>query len=58
MFQSFPLSYEFWPTDQRVNRKAVGRMIGNAVPPELAKVLGKAIMEHVSVRRIPSQVME
>ena len=48
LFQSFPRSYEFWPSDQRLNRKAVGRMIGNAVPPKLAKELGLAIMEHVA----------
>jgi len=45
LFQSFPRSYEFWPTEQRVNRKAVGRMIGNAVPPQLAKALGRAIIQ-------------
>lgn len=45
LFQSFPRSYEFWPTDQRVNRKAVSRMIGNAVPPQLAKALGRAIIQ-------------
>jgi len=48
LFQSFPRSYEFWPSDERLNRKAVGRMIGNAVPPKLAKALGCAIMEHVA----------
>jgi len=47
LFQSFPRSYEFWPPDQKLNRKAVGRMIGNAVPPKLAKELGRAIMDHV-----------
>jgi DNA (cytosine-5)-methyltransferase 1 len=49
MFQSFPSDYEFWRRDQRLNRKAVGRMIGNAVPPELAKALGEAILSHVRV---------
>jgi DNA (cytosine-5)-methyltransferase 1 len=47
LFQSFPKNYEFWPADQKVNRKAVGRMIGNAVPPKLAETLGEAIMSHV-----------
>ncbi len=47
LFQSFPRSYEFWPSDQRVNRKAVGRMIGNAVPPRLAEALGDTIVAHV-----------
>ena len=48
LFQSFPRSYEFWPVDQKLNRSAISRMIGNAVPPRLAKALGEAIMEHVS----------
>jgi len=48
LFQSFPRSYEFWPTDQKINRKAIGRMIGNAVPPKLAKALGQAIMKHAA----------
>ena len=47
LFQSFPRKYEFWPPGERLNRKAVGRMIGNAVPPKLAKTLGEAILEHV-----------
>jgi DNA (cytosine-5)-methyltransferase 1 len=48
LLQSFPRAYEFWPRDSTLNRGAVGRMIGNAVPPKLAKALGKAIIEHVS----------
>jgi len=48
LFQSFPRSYEFWPADKKLNRRAISRMIGNAVPPKLAKALGEAIMEHVA----------
>ena len=48
LFQTFPKSYEFWPQDKRLNRSAVSRMIGNAVPPKLAKALGDALMEHVA----------
>ena len=48
LFQSFPRSYEFWPKNEQLNRSAVSRMIGNAVPPKLAKSLGQAIMEHVA----------
>jgi DNA (cytosine-5)-methyltransferase 1 len=47
LLQTFPPSYLFWRPDRKVNRKAVGRMIGNAVPPRLAKELGLAIMRHV-----------
>lgn len=48
LFQSFPRAYEFWPRVQKLNRSAVGRMIGNAVPPKLAKALGEALLEHIS----------
>jgi DNA (cytosine-5)-methyltransferase 1 len=48
LLQSFPRSYQFWPRGTKLNRGAVSRMIGNAVPPRLAKALGRAIMEHVS----------
>ncbi|HOI55617.1 MAG TPA: DNA cytosine methyltransferase [Phycisphaerae bacterium] len=48
LFQSFPRTYEFWPRGQTVNRKAVGRMIGNAIPPRLAQVLGEALLKHVA----------
>ena len=52
LFQTFPRSYEFWPRDEKVNRKAVGRMIGNAVPPRLARALGRAILRHVSENQV------
>jgi DNA (cytosine-5)-methyltransferase 1 len=55
LFQSFPRSYEFWPPDQRLNRKAVGRMVGNAVPPKLARELGRAIMQHIADKRTPAK---
>lgn len=48
LFQSFPEHYQFWPADEkRVNRKAVSRMVGNAVPPLLAQALGKQLLKHV-----------
>ena len=48
LFQSFPRGYQFWPNDIQINKGAIGRMIGNAVPPKLAKVLGETILEHLS----------
>lgn len=47
LFQSFPRHYTFWPRDQKLNRSAVSKLIGNAVPPRLAKALGKIILRHV-----------
>ncbi len=46
LLQSFPDSYEFWPPDRKLNRSAIGRMIGNAVPPKLARVLGSALLSN------------
>lgn len=51
MFQSFPPGYEFWPPEEKLNRSAISRMVGNAVPPKMAEVLGRAIMKHVSAHR-------
>lgn len=47
LLQSFPISYEFWPTGQPMPTKAIARMIGNAVPPELARAIGEALIAHV-----------
>jgi DNA (cytosine-5)-methyltransferase 1 len=47
LFQSFPRRYAFWPTEEKLNKSAVSKLIGNAVPPKLAKALGKAIIRHI-----------
>jgi DNA (cytosine-5)-methyltransferase 1 len=47
LLQTFPPAYDFWPRGITVNRSAVARLIGNAVPPILGEVLGKALLEHV-----------
>ena len=47
LFQSFPKSYEFCSKGEIPNRTSIQRMIGNAVPPKLAKALGSAIVRHV-----------
>lgn len=47
LFQSFPRRYAFWPRDQKLNRSAVSKLIGNAVPPKLAEALGRAIIRHI-----------
>lgn len=47
LFQSFPQQYVFWPPEEKLNRSAVSKLIGNAVPPVLAEALGNAIMQHI-----------
>jgi len=48
ILQSFPRSYSFWPPEKRLNKKAVGRFIGNAVPPKLGQVLGATLLKHIA----------
>lgn len=48
MLQSFPKWYEFWPKTERIQAKAVARLIGNAVPPALGFALGAALVAHAS----------
>ena len=48
LFQTFPKSYQFWPAKERLNRSAISTMIGNAVPPRLARALGEAVLAHVA----------
>ncbi|MFC1467805.1 DNA cytosine methyltransferase [Verrucomicrobiota bacterium] len=48
ILQSFPKGYKFIPPGQPVNKTALGRMIGNAVPVLLGEVIGKSILKHVT----------
>jgi len=43
--QSFPLNYNFYSS----NKGAIATMIGNAVPPKLAKAIGATILEHWNI---------
>jgi DNA (cytosine-5)-methyltransferase 1 len=47
LLQGFPRDYSFIPEDQPIQFKALGRMIGNAVPVDLGRVIGQSIIEHV-----------
>lgn len=47
ILQSFPKSYVFVPKNEPVFRKRIGRLIGNAVPVKLGKIIGKSILHHV-----------
>jgi len=44
--QSFPETYQFMPP-QEITFKAVGRMIGNAVPVRLGEIIGMSIQRHL-----------
>jgi DNA (cytosine-5)-methyltransferase 1 len=47
ILQGFPKSYSFVPKGEPVHLKVLGRMIGNAVPVTLGKVIGESIVAHL-----------
>ena len=47
LLQGFPKNYSFIADAQPIQFKALGRMIGNAVPVDLGRVIGESIIEHV-----------
>lgn len=47
LLQTFPQDYDFYDEWEDVGVKNLGRLIGNAVPPLLAKHIGEGIMNHV-----------
>lgn len=54
ILQSFPRGYKFIPKNGEVSFKALGRMIGNAVPVDLGRAIAQSINKHlatVSVRQ-------
>lgn len=46
LLQGFPLGYEFVAPGRPVCRGALGRLIGNAVPVALGKVIGQSLLRH------------
>lgn len=48
ILQGFPPEYSFLPEGNKVHFKTLGRLIGNAVPVTLGKIIGKSIQRHLS----------
>jgi DNA (cytosine-5)-methyltransferase 1 len=49
ILQSFPRNYQFLAPGDGVSIKEVGRWIGNAVPVQLARAIGEAIIKDVGL---------
>ena len=47
ILQGFPRNYKFVPSNQEVAFKNLGRLIGNAVPVDLGRVIAQSIVKHV-----------
>jgi len=54
--QTFPDEYTFLPEDGEVTLTEVGRLVGNAVPPRLAAVVGESVLEHLEQVGTPAPV--
>jgi DNA (cytosine-5)-methyltransferase 1 len=54
IIQSFPKKYAFVERGDEVNMKSLGRLIGNAVPVGLGKLIGKTLVEHAAQIRAGS----
>lgn len=48
ILQSFPPDYMFMPETGRLSFKALGRLIGNAVPVNLGRAVARSINAHIS----------
>jgi DNA (cytosine-5)-methyltransferase 1 len=51
ILQGFPASYAFVAPQEPVGLGPISRLIGNAVPPILARYIGNAIVKHVAAHR-------
>ena len=51
MLQTFPKSYRFLRKGEKAVFHVMGRLIGNAVPVELAKFIGREFVRHVKVNQ-------
>ena len=49
VLQGFPKKYAFVPKGSPIHFKALGRMIGNAVPVALGKAIGQSIVTHLGI---------
>lgn len=48
MLQTFPMDYVFVEDASKFILKSIGKMIGNAVPVELGRIIGQSIKQHLS----------
>ena len=48
LFQTFPITYKFFPNEHEVSLTKASRYIGNAVPPRLGEIIAKSIILHIS----------
>jgi DNA (cytosine-5)-methyltransferase 1 len=50
ILQGFPAKYSFVPKGDPIHFKVLGRLIGNAVPVPLGRIIGRSINNHLDLR--------
>lgn len=53
LFQTFPINYQFTPPGADVQMRTVGRLVGNAVPVDLGRVVARSFKAHLEALGIP-----
>jgi DNA (cytosine-5)-methyltransferase 1 len=48
LLQTFPKSYKFIQPNEKPQMTVIGKMIGNAVPVDLGKLIGESLYKHVA----------
>jgi DNA (cytosine-5)-methyltransferase 1 len=49
ILQSFPKNYKFTPHDEPIHKVQVGKLIGNAVPVSIGKLIGESLYNHIAI---------
>lgn len=49
LLQTFPITYKFFPDEQKVSLSKASRYIGNAVPPKLGEIIAESIKQHIRI---------
>lgn len=47
LFQTFPITYKFFPNEEEVSLTKASRYIGNAVPPKLGETIAQSIKNYI-----------
>jgi len=47
LLQTFPIEYDFIESGKQISTERIGKLIGNAVPVKLGKVIARSIKNHV-----------